>query len=68
MIVIVTPTSASEADVAPRAKLTPLVEEKIARDGKATAYVCERRICQLPTSDPAVFAKQLRAARRLRPQ
>ena len=41
----------------------PLVEGKIAQDGKATAYVCEKRVCQLPTTDPAVFAKQIRQVR-----
>jgi len=28
-------------------------------DGKATAYVCENYVCQLPTSDPEVMAKLL---------
>jgi len=37
----------------------PLVASKVARSGKPTAYVCERRVCELPTSDPAVFARQL---------
>jgi len=41
------------------ARVVPLVAGKIARDGKATAYVCERQVCDLPTTDPAVFAAQL---------
>jgi uncharacterized protein YyaL (SSP411 family) len=41
------------------AALVPLVKGKVARGGKATAYVCERQVCDLPTSDPAVFAKQI---------
>jgi hypothetical protein len=45
------------------AALVPLVEGKFARDGVATAYVCENRICELPTTDPAVFARQIRATR-----
>ena len=28
--------------------------------GKTTAYVCEGTVCQKPTADPAVFAKQLK--------
>ncbi|MEM9237207.1 MAG: thioredoxin domain-containing protein, partial [Verrucomicrobiota bacterium] len=28
-------------------------------DGKATAYVCEDFVCQLPSSDPEVMKKQL---------
>jgi uncharacterized protein YyaL (SSP411 family) len=45
------------------AQLVPLLEYKIAQGGKATAYVCERRVCKLPTTDPAVFAQQLRTVR-----
>ena len=40
-------------------KLAPLMEGKTARQGKATAYVCEHRVCELPTSDPGLFAKQI---------
>ena len=40
-------------------KLIPLVENKVAIGGKTTAYVCEQRVCKLPTSDPAVFIKQI---------
>jgi len=29
-------------------------------DGKATAYVCENFVCQLPTTDPAALGKLLR--------
>ena len=46
-----------------QAALIPLVEDKFARNGQATAYVCENRICDLPTTDPAVFAEQIRAVR-----
>ena len=42
------------------AELVPVVREKRARSGRPTAYVCEDRICSLPTSDPDVFAEQLR--------
>jgi uncharacterized protein YyaL (SSP411 family) len=48
------------ADLESQAKLVPLLRDKIAREGKATAYVCQARVCALPTSDPAVFAAQLR--------
>ena len=43
----------------------PLLEGKVARDGRSTAYVCENRICDLPTTDPAVFATQIRTVHRL---
>lgn len=39
--------------------LVPLVEAKVAPDGKATAYVCEAGRCERPTSDPKTFAAQL---------
>jgi uncharacterized protein YyaL (SSP411 family) len=41
------------------AATVPLVAGKTARDGRATAYVCERRVCQRPTSDPDAFAREL---------
>ena len=40
--------------------LIPLLEGKRAIKGKTTAYVCEQRVCELPTSDPVVFAEQIR--------
>ncbi len=40
-------------------RLIPFIENKIAKGGKATAYVCRRSACELPTSDPVVFAKQV---------
>jgi uncharacterized protein YyaL (SSP411 family) len=46
-------------DLAAHAQLVPLVENKVAQGGKTTAYVCERKVCALPTTDPAVFAKQI---------
>jgi hypothetical protein len=53
-------TVVTEGDsIEEHAKLVPLVEGKIARGGKATAYVCERQVCDLPTSDPEIFAKQI---------
>jgi len=36
-----------------------LFEGKRAIGGKATAYVCRRQVCKLPTSDPEVFLRQL---------
>jgi uncharacterized protein YyaL (SSP411 family) len=52
-----------EDDVAALAKVAPFVEGKVALGGRATAYVCERGACQLPTQDPAVFAVQLTGAK-----
>jgi len=38
----------------------PLVAGKIAQEGKVTAYLCENRVCKRPTTDPEIFAEQLR--------
>ena len=52
-------------DLTAHAQLVPLVASKIAQGGKATAYVCEKQVCALPTTDPAIFAKQISQVRSL---
>jgi uncharacterized protein YyaL (SSP411 family) len=47
------------------AALIPLVKGKSALEGKATAYVCERGICMLPTNDPKVFTRQIKTVEKL---
>jgi uncharacterized protein YyaL (SSP411 family) len=37
----------------------PVIETMAAKEGKATAYVCENYTCQLPTADPKKFAELL---------
>jgi uncharacterized protein YyaL (SSP411 family) len=44
------------------AELAPWASNRPARNGRATAYVCERGACQLPTTDPATFERQLLSA------
>ena len=58
------PVVAGSNDVA---RLVPLVADKVAVGGEPTAYVCERRVCALPTTDPAVFARQIARVRPLPP-
>jgi len=58
-------TVTAESTVAQQATRVPLVEGKIARGGKPTAYVCENRVCALPTADPATFAQQIGRVRPL---
>ncbi len=67
---LVRPTIASRvlpiripADGAPDSLLEryPALRAKRAIGGRATAYVCEIGRCELPTSDPAVLARQLAA-------
>lgn len=47
-------------------KLFPLLDKKKPLRGKVTAYVCMRRVCELPTTNPAVFAKQIRKVTKLK--
>ena len=46
-------------DLERQQQVIPLLQFKIAIDGKVTAYVCEQQACALPTADPAVFAQQI---------
>jgi uncharacterized protein YyaL (SSP411 family) len=39
----------------------PLLADRRAIDGKATAYLCEHFVCQAPTQDPGDLARQLDA-------
>ncbi|CAN5850317.1 thioredoxin domain-containing protein [soil metagenome] len=39
--------------------LIPLLAQRTAREGKATAYVCVHYACQTPTTDPEELARQL---------
>ena len=55
-VVVVSP---GDRDPAELIEQVPYVEGKIARGGEPTAYVCERFVCQLPTTEPSVFAEQL---------
>ena len=48
------------ADLELQSELIPLLTGRRALGGKPTAYVCENRVCDLPTGDPEVFARQIR--------
>jgi len=39
----------------------PLLADRPALEGKPTAYVCRRYVCQLPVTDPSALARQLGA-------
>jgi uncharacterized protein YyaL (SSP411 family) len=51
--------AAPTAEARSLAAVVPLLAEKSALGGRATAFVCEAGRCDLPTSDPAVLARQL---------
>lgn len=46
-------------ELAAHQQFIPWLEAKTALGGRVTAYVCERHVCALPTSDPDTFAAQL---------
>jgi uncharacterized protein len=60
--------AASVQAAAELSKLVPAFDGKVARGGRATAYVCERGACELPTSDAATLRKQLERVRPLSPE
>ncbi|MBU2510878.1 hypothetical protein KJ966_06055 [bacterium] len=37
----------------------PLLKEKVSINGEVTAYLCEKGLCHLPTTDIEAFEKQL---------
>ena len=41
--------------------IVPLVENKLAQGGRATAYVCQAGTCERPTVDADIFARQIEA-------
>jgi hypothetical protein len=46
---------------------TPLLDDREALNGQPTAYLCERYVCQSPTTHPAELRSQLEAALLARP-
>jgi uncharacterized protein YyaL (SSP411 family) len=56
-----TVTALRRADESGDEELIPLLRGRTAREGRATAYVCERFACQQPVTDPAALAAQLGA-------
>ncbi len=44
------------------ARWLPLISSVRMKNGRATAYICENYVCNLPTSDPKMVAKLLGAA------
>jgi uncharacterized protein len=46
-------------DLLRQRRLVPLLEGKRVLRGEATAFVCRRQACELPTSEPASLAEQL---------
>jgi uncharacterized protein YyaL (SSP411 family) len=44
----------------PSASVVPLLSDRVAIEGRPTAYVCRDFACRLPVTDPAALAAQLR--------
>ncbi len=47
------------ADLERQAKLVPLLQGKVALQGKPTAYVCQAGVCKLPVTEVEAFLRQL---------
>jgi uncharacterized protein len=45
----------------PSTSSVPLLADRVAHDGRATAYVCREFVCRLPVTDPASLRAQLTA-------
>ena len=59
-------TVAEEGDeLAAHARLIPVARGKIALQGKASAYVCVKGVCELPTTAPDQFSDQIRQVEQL---
>jgi uncharacterized protein YyaL (SSP411 family) len=43
------------------ADISPLLADRPTRNGAATAYLCERYVCQAPTTDSAELRQQIEA-------
>jgi len=52
--------AASDQAAAEAAALIPLLADRVQRGGLPTAYVCESFACQMPVTEPAALAQQLR--------
>ena len=50
---------AGAADGAPGIEGLPLLAGRRAVDGRPTAYLCRRYVCETPTTDPADLARRL---------
>ena len=48
----------------PAASTVPLMAERVAVDGRPTAYVCRGFICRLPVTEPAALREELEAGGR----
>ncbi|HEX8118868.1 MAG TPA: hypothetical protein VF521_16440, partial [Pyrinomonadaceae bacterium] len=53
---------ASSVDDEDAARLVPLLQDRTAQGGRATAYVCENYTCQQPVTTPEELARQLDAS------
>jgi len=56
------PNQVTAVTVDPAVSIIPLMADRVAIDGRATAYVCRGFACRLPVADAAALRSQLDAA------
>ena len=56
------PTQVVSVAMDPAASIVPLLRDRIAIDGRASAYVCRGFVCRLPVTDPLALRQELRGA------
>jgi uncharacterized protein YyaL (SSP411 family) len=54
-----TPSPKTKTDRLHKSLDTPFVATMRPKNGKATAYICQNYVCNLPTNDPEVVARLL---------
>jgi uncharacterized protein YyaL (SSP411 family) len=53
------PNQVTATSAAPDGSVVPLLRDRLAIDGRPTAYVCRGFVCRLPATSPEMLRRQL---------